>query len=134
MRSAPTNALVVARAADWWLGAVLLAACGGAKEPGEGTELTPIAECKVQAPTACPDPATRYADVVDIFRSKCVSCHYGAAGGPWPLTTYEDASDWKDTIRDDLLDCSMPPPDAGVELSDQDRRAILTWVRCGAGQ
>jgi hypothetical protein len=52
-------------------------------------------------------------------------------GGPWPLDTYEDVADWKDTIRDDVLDCSMPPPGGGVSLSNADRLAILSWVRCG---
>jgi Cytochrome C oxidase, cbb3-type, subunit III len=96
------------------------------------SERTPIAECTVEAPTSCPDPGTSYADVVAIFRSKCASCHYGAAGGPWPLSNYDDVPDWKDTVRDDVLDYSMPPPDSGVTLSNDERRAILSWVRCGA--
>ncbi|MEO6603240.1 MAG: hypothetical protein ABIQ16_25370 [Polyangiaceae bacterium] len=132
MRAASADALITGRAG--WLAlafAGLIAACGGDSPSSKG-EHSPIAECMVEAPTSCPDPATTYADVVDIFTSKCVSCHYGAAGGPWPLTNYDDVADWKDTVRDDVLDCSMPPPDSGVTLSSGERSAILTWVRCGA--
>jgi len=47
------------------------------------------------------------------------------------LDSYQDVADWKDTIRADVLDCSMPPPGQGVSISNQERTAILTWVRCG---
>ncbi|MEO8919200.1 MAG: hypothetical protein ABI488_17390 [Polyangiaceae bacterium] len=112
-------------------GFALLGACSSG---GKGND-TPasIIECTVKAPTACPDPPLTYPDVAPLFQSKCVSaCHNGTPNGPWPLDAYQDAADWQDTIRDDLLDCSMPPADSGVAVSDEDRVAILTWVRCGA--
>ena len=34
-------------------------------------------------------------------------------------------------VRAMLLDCSMPPPDAGVTMPDEERVAILTWLLCG---
>src|SRR4051812_1859778 len=30
--------------------------------------------CSVSAPTKCPDPAPKYADVVPIFEAKCATC------------------------------------------------------------
>jgi hypothetical protein len=87
----------------------------------------------VTAPTACPAPEPRFADVQPIIHDHCATpCHNGAPGGPWPLDAYQDVKDWEDLIRSDLLDCTMPPADGGVPLSDADRAAILGWIRCGS--
>ncbi|HVY38604.1 MAG TPA: hypothetical protein VHM31_11735 [Polyangia bacterium] len=89
--------------------------------------------CSVTAPTSCPDPAPRYADVAPIISQRCaMPCHSGVPNGPWPLTDYEHVADWADTVRADLLDCSMPPADGGVPITADDRTAVLTWIRCGA--
>jgi hypothetical protein len=66
-----------------------------------------------------------------IIERRCLGCHSGVPEGPWPLTTYEHVADWQDVVRTDLLDCSMPPPDAGVPITIDERIAILTWIRCG---
>jgi len=87
--------------------------------------------CTVKAPTACPEPPPRWADVSPIFQAKCVLCHNGSPGGPWPLMQYQHVADWFDVVRAMLLDCSMPPPDAGVPMPDEERVAILTWILCG---
>jgi len=86
--------------------------------------------CAVDAPTACPPTPPRFADVEPIIQARCINCHYGAIGGPWPLIGYDHVADWQDTIRDQILACSMPPADAGA-LSDDERDAILVWLRCG---
>jgi hypothetical protein len=102
-------------------------ACGDNEKP-------PVA-CTVTAPAECPEPALYYADVATIFEARCSSaaaCHAGVKGGPWPLSTYDDVSDWQDVIRAEVLHCSMPPPDSGMSISDQEREAILTWIKCGA--
>ncbi|QSQ27148.1 hypothetical protein JY651_20525 [Pyxidicoccus parkwayensis] len=96
---------------------------------GTGHEQPPT--CDVQAPTACPSPAPRYADVAPIFEQRCVICHDTAPGGPWPLNDYGHVSDWQETIRASQLDCSMPPSDAGVRITLEERLAILQWIRCG---
>lgn len=98
---------------------------------GGGGGLTPE-PCSVSAPTECPDPAPRYADVAPVLEAKCVTCHSGAAGGPWPLTDYPHVADWQSEVRSELLDCSMPPADAGASITDDERTLILTWLRCGA--
>jgi hypothetical protein len=87
--------------------------------------------CTVQAPTVCPDPPPHYPDVQPLFQRACVPCHQGLPGGPWPLLQYSHIADWQDVVRAMLLDCSMPPPDAGVPMSDEERAAILTWILCG---
>jgi hypothetical protein len=87
--------------------------------------------CSVEAPTGCPDPATRYADVAPLFEQHCVPCHFGTPGGPWPLTSYKHAVDWQDIIRTAMLECTMPPADGGGVMSNEDRLAILNWIRCG---
>lgn len=89
-------------------------------------------QCSVTAPTACPDPAPRYADVAPVLQAKCVTCHSGVAGGPWPLTDYEHVADWQNEIRAELLDCSMPPADAGAPITKEESTLLLNWVRCGA--
>lgn len=97
---------------------------------GQGNEEAPSA-CNVPSPTTCPAPAPRYADVSPIFQNRCVGCHAGAPGGPWSLADYGHVADWQDTIRSNLRDCSMPPPDAGVPMALEERTTILTWIRCG---
>jgi hypothetical protein len=87
--------------------------------------------CTVQPPTLCPDPPPHYADVQPIFQSRCVDCHNGMPGGPWPLLQYSHVADWQDVVRAHLLACTMPPPDAGVPMTDDERTAILTWILCG---
>jgi cytochrome c5 len=49
--------------------------------------------CDVVAPTSCADAGVRYSDVKQVFVTHCETCHYGAAGGPWPLTSYQDVAD-----------------------------------------
>lgn len=90
-----------------------------------------VLACTVEAPTVCPDPPPRYADVAPVFQARCVPCHYGAPGGPWPLLQYSHVADWYDTVRAFVLDCSMPPPDGGISMTDSEREAILTWILCG---
>lgn len=127
-------------------GCVLLMACGSspptATDDDAGTLLPDggrIDEptqytCPIPAPTACPTPAPRYADVAPIFERRCVVCHAGAPGGPWSLANYGHVADWQDTIRPNVRDCTMPPSDAGIPISREERTAILTWIRCGLPQ
>jgi hypothetical protein len=104
--------------------------CGGS-EPVGPPDGGAVVSCTVQAPTSCHEPAPRYVEVAPIISRRCVPCHYGVPNGPWPLVTYDDVADWQDVIRDDLLDCSMPPPDAGTAMPDEERLAILQWIQCG---
>ncbi|MEO5770092.1 MAG: hypothetical protein ABIS92_17180 [Polyangia bacterium] len=119
---------------------ILMAACvsaslvvgcgkGTAAVADSGAELA----CTVVPPLECPDPAPRYQDVESIFSQRCVDCHFGAEEGPWPLTEYRQVAAWAELVRADLLNCSMPPADAGgAAMTDQERIAILTWILCGS--
>jgi hypothetical protein len=111
-----------------WIGALLLlVACGG----GDNRPNIDGGGCPVAPPTVCPDPPLRYGDVSEIFGRRCVSCHYGAVNGPWPLLTYSHAADWYDIIRSQMIDCTMPPLDSGFTMTTDERIQILTWILCG---
>ena len=91
----------------------------------------PLPPCSVKAPTSCPMPSPHYGDVAPIIESRCSSCHGKAWMGPWPLDNYEHVADWADTIRSNLVDCTMPPADAGIPMTNDERMVILNWLRCG---
>jgi cytochrome c5 len=95
------------------------------------TDAVMSAACSVQAPTVCPDPPPHYAEVAPIFDARCNSCHSDQSDGPWPLTDYQKIADWFDIVRSSVINCSMPPADAGVGITNDERLAILTWIRCG---
>lgn len=98
--------------------------------PDGGSELT----CDVEAPTSCTSNAT-YADIQPVVQKNCVVCHHGTDPlGPWPLTSWQDLKDWEDAIRDDIVACNMPPSDAGIPMTNEERLQILEWVRCGSPQ
>lgn len=114
-------------------GWLLLAGCDAAVTRGDGGQPPDggPAACAVVAPTACPaQGGPRYPDVQPTLQRRCVICHSGQTG-LWPLTTYQQVTDWYDAVRDDVAGCSMPPPDAGVPMTDEERLLILTWIRCG---
>lgn len=94
----------------------------------------PLVECNVTAPNSCPSPAPTYADVAMIINRRCESCHSPRWTGPWPLDTYQDVADWQDTLRSNMLDCSMPPLDSGIPMTNEERLVILSWLRCGLPQ
>ena len=123
----------IAKMAMAWIlvGACAAAAgCSGDTDPTDG--------CLTTLPTACPTPPVKYANVQPIFQARCVNmCHNGATLDPetkmpiWGLTDYSHVSTWQDTIRAKTASCEMPPPDAGVPMTMEERRAILEWVHCG---
>lgn len=97
---------------------------------GQGGGLTPQ-PCTLVAPTECPSPDLRYATVEPIFRERCVVCHAGMPGGPWPLNSYGHVASWRDTINAALLTCAMPPADSGMTIPREESQLILEWIRCG---
>jgi hypothetical protein len=69
-----------------------------------------------------------------IIEKSCASaagCHTGKPDDPWPLTDYQEIVDWKSAFVDDLRGCTMPPADAGVALSVNDRLVLWQWLTCG---
>ena len=96
--------------------------------------------CLTAPPTTCPTPRVTYEMVQPIMQARCVSvCHNGTTPDPnpnpitpniWPLASYKDITDWNDTIRSSMADCSMPPADAGVPVTVEERKAIIEFIRC----
>lgn len=103
----------------------------GTRDAGPQDAEMPMVSCEVQAPTACVEPKPTYADVTPIIKERCLLCHNGQAGGPWPLSSYGHVADWQNEIRDQVSKCIMPPPDAGVPITTEEREKILMWIRCG---
>jgi uncharacterized membrane protein len=109
------------------LAALVSGACSSTMDAGADAPLA----CTVVPPTSCPDPPPHYPDIAPIINRRCLSCHWGAPEGPWPLVTYTHAADWHNVIRDQMAACSMPPPDSGATMTDEERVAIMTWILCG---
>lgn len=111
-----------------WLTVVISACSVPAPKPDAGSPFV----CTAVEVTECPTPAPTYQDVKPILIQRCEVCHWGEPGGPWPLTTYHDVSDWQAVVRDEIVRCSMPPlDDGGIPLTLDERRALMTWIRCG---
>lgn len=111
--------------------ALALAACtpGDGQDGGPDGNLPPLV-CEVEAPTECPDPPLTYADVEPIIERRCVECHDGVPP-EWPLTSYRHVADWNVEIRTEMLRCTMPPRESGLEMPTEEREQILTWILCG---
>jgi hypothetical protein len=90
-----------------------------------------VALCRLDPPTACPEPPVKYGDIAPIVERRCLTCHDGR-GPHWPLTSHQHVADWQDTIRAAMLDCSMPPAESAMTMPLEERMALLYWVRCGA--
>ena len=113
--------------------AVLLTAsatgCGGERIVGQ--QASAVFVCHdVDAGATC--AGDTYATVKPILDRACVPCHFSDdvdAGSNWPLTTYSDIQAWDDTIRLDILDCSMPPPGSGFTMTDKERARVMNWIK-----
>src|SRR5262245_29009516 len=90
--------------------------------------------CPRDVPDACVQPAPAFAaDVLPIINARCGSCHAEDAG-QWPLNQYQYVIDWEPSFVSDIIGCTMPPADAGIELTTDERRILLNWIACGAPQ
>ncbi len=116
---------------------VALSACGspapfGFMDAGPiNADAVVIEPCSTTLPTGCPDPAPSFANIQPIVHARCVSCHDGVDGGQWALDNYSHISDWRNEIRAHVAACTMPPAEAGVPMTNEERQAILAWIRCG---
>jgi len=65
-----------------------------------------------------------------------VPCHDGTmkdvvtGEDVWPLTTYDDVAEWGSIVKNSILECTMPPADGAVPITDAERSAIVQWVLC----
>jgi len=77
-----------------------------------------------------------YDAIRPIVAKSCLPCHDDPNpdpdGGTWPLITYDDVAGWTSVVKEDILDCSMPPADGGVPITAKDRDLFVQWILCGA--
>lgn len=78
--------------------------------------------------------------VATILQNHCVECHRTGQVGPFTLTSYEDAVNWSEMIREVVTTNQMPPWHADPKhkhfandrrLSDDSRKALLGWIEQG---
>jgi hypothetical protein len=85
--------------------------------------------------------ATFTRDIAPIFYKNCVECHRAGEIAPMSLMTYKEARPWAKSIREKVLDRSMPPWLADKQndhfandrrLSEKEIDTIIAWVDAGA--
>jgi hypothetical protein len=97
----------------------------------DGGAIPPLA-CGAHATKTCPSPAPSFKkEVLPLLKAKCGSCHVDEPDHPWPLTDWDTVRDWKAQFTQDILSCTMPPLDAGITLTDEERGLFVAYVACG---
>ena len=92
-----------------------------------------------QAPAAT-GAVTYHRDVEPILQENCQQCHRAGEIGPFALSTYRQAVNWAEDIKEYTRNRKMPPwkPVEGVafhnerKLSDKDLATLAAWVDGGA--
>ncbi len=108
----------------------LTTACGG---PGSGNDSD-------GAPSSSDIPSY-YGTAKAILETHCVGCHTEGDIGPFPLDSYEAASEARAAVAAAVANGSMPPwppnPDCSSYSNDRslpaaDKEALITWAEGGA--
>lgn len=85
--------------------------------------------------------ATFTRDVAPILYNKCIECHRTGEIAPMSLLSYKDVRPWAKSIRQRVVDRSMPPWSADPHygkfsndpsLSQKEIDTIVSWVDAGA--
>jgi hypothetical protein len=80
-------------------------------------------------------------EVAPIFNAKCAECHRPGEGAPFSTLTYKEARPWAKSIREKVINRTMPPwhadPHIGQfkndrSLTQQEIDTIVAWVDQGA--
>ncbi|MBS1812517.1 MAG: c-type cytochrome [Acidobacteria bacterium] len=80
-------------------------------------------------------------EVAPIFNKNCANCHRPGEAAPFSTLTYKDARPWAKSIRQQVMNRTMPPwhadPHVGqwandARLSQKDIDTIVAWVDGGA--
>lgn len=101
-----------------------------------GTGLSVAAELTAPPPTFAKD-------VAPILQEKCQGCHRAGQMAPMSLVTYQETRPWAKSIRERVINHSMPPwfldKTVGVQhfandisLNDDQIHTIVRWVDAGA--
>ncbi|HWE52072.1 MAG TPA: hypothetical protein VG273_19925 [Bryobacteraceae bacterium] len=84
-------------------------------------------------------------DVAPILQTHCQECHRSGAVAPMSLMTYQDARPWARSIKQRVVQRTMPPwfveRNVGIQkfkddpsLSDREIATLVRWVDAGAPQ
>jgi hypothetical protein len=85
--------------------------------------------------------ATFNKDIAPIFHAKCAECHHPGEAAPFSTLTYKDVRPWAKSIKEKVVNRTMPPWHADPHFGEwaNDRRltpaqidAITAWVDAGA--
>jgi hypothetical protein len=92
-----------------------------------------VLDCPNDLPQACPTPAPSYvSEVQPLIANRCVPCHSpGGLASDRPLDDYTNVYKRRGTVLNEVYTCLMPPADAG-QLSDAERKQLLSWLVCDA--
>ncbi len=91
--------------------------------------------CPSDRPGECPaSGAPSYSlEVAPLLRAYCANCH--AAGTPtgdkWPVSDVAWLKANAQNVLDSIVTCNMPPA-GGTPFDECQRKAVLTWLVCGA--
>ncbi|MEP7270959.1 MAG: thiol-disulfide isomerase [Acidobacteriota bacterium] len=93
------------------------------------------------AKKSAPAKATFTRDIAPIFFKNCAECHRAGEIAPMSLMTYQEVRPWAKSIKERVMDGSMPPwsadPKVGhwandPRLSQKEIDTIVAWVGDGA--
>ncbi len=89
--------------------------------------------CPNDLPQSCPaNPPSYQNDVAPIIQAYCLQCHSpGGAAADRPFIDYAHVQAQLMMILDQVYACNMPPADAGLHMTEQQRLTLLTWLVCG---
>jgi hypothetical protein len=85
--------------------------------------------------SGCPSQPPSFSHDVDpIVVTYCNGCHGagGVAQALYDYTSYQGIARSRSSIATFVGHCLMPPADAAVFPSDEQRQVILQWIACGA--
>jgi hypothetical protein len=85
--------------------------------------------------TTCPAQPPSFAHEADpIIVKYCNACHGegGIEQALYDYTTYQGVFRARSSMASFVSDCRMPPLDAGLFPTDQERQVLLQWISCGA--
>jgi hypothetical protein len=119
----------------------VLAACAGGERPDppdfllNGAAAIGVGQCPNDLPesTDCPAASPSYAGEVEkMIEQRCAGCHFpGNTQSSKVFAEYAGIHAERRGMLSQIYSCAMPPDNA-VELSPEERRALLKWFVCGA--
>ena len=114
--------------------ATIIVACGdSASSSGAAPDSGASTACTDDVPASCPPDAPTYAkDIASIVQASCATCHTpGGRESSRLLTDYAHVFAQRNAVLLQVNACRMPPR-AAPPMSVEGRKALLTWLVCGA--